>query len=212
MKDDVYYKSLYRAFIDSRLDRDISGGGYYEEHHIKPRVMGGTNDPNNLIMLTCKEHYFAHLILVKAYPKVRRLKNAVTAMIGTMQTRGHYSSRSYSLARKVATLEMPPKTELEYKYFKEEKSMKILGEEYDVSDMTICKWFKVYDIKAIPATEKAKQRALNFDLAEFTEDYKNLTIPQVMEKYQVSRSTVIDRVRRYDIPRKCPQRTPKSHR
>lgn len=32
-----------------------------------PRIFGGTNDPSNMVVLTFREHFIAHLILWKAY-------------------------------------------------------------------------------------------------------------------------------------------------
>lgn len=40
--------------------------GPIEFHHIRPRSLGGRDTPDNLVMLTVKEHYVAHLLLYKA--------------------------------------------------------------------------------------------------------------------------------------------------
>lgn len=40
-------------------------GEYFETHHIVPKSLGGTDDKNNLVNLTAREHYIAHLLLVK---------------------------------------------------------------------------------------------------------------------------------------------------
>lgn len=40
------------------------------KHHIIPRHMGGTNDPENLISLTPEEHAEAHRILYGNYGKI----------------------------------------------------------------------------------------------------------------------------------------------
>jgi hypothetical protein len=55
----------YRKLIDTRksLKRDI----YTESHHIKPKSLGGDNSKSNLIDLTPKEHYIAHLLLAKIH-------------------------------------------------------------------------------------------------------------------------------------------------
>lgn len=37
--------------------------GYYEIHHIIPRCKFGSNDENNLVLLTYKEHILAHMLL-----------------------------------------------------------------------------------------------------------------------------------------------------
>ena len=36
-------------------------------HHIVPRAEGGSDDESNLVMLTAREHYIAHLLLAKIY-------------------------------------------------------------------------------------------------------------------------------------------------
>ena len=40
--------------------------GYFEKHHIIPRCMQGTNDKDNLVLLTAREHYLCHYLLWKA--------------------------------------------------------------------------------------------------------------------------------------------------
>ena len=40
---------------------------YYESHHIIPKWLGGDNSKNNLVLLTAREHYVAHLLLWKHY-------------------------------------------------------------------------------------------------------------------------------------------------
>lgn len=58
------YSKHYIALIESRKSRSITG--YTEKHHIVPKSLGGTNDKDNLVRLTAREHYIAHLLLVKA--------------------------------------------------------------------------------------------------------------------------------------------------
>lgn len=38
---------------------------YTETHHIKPRSLGGTDDIDNLVELTAREHFICHWLLVK---------------------------------------------------------------------------------------------------------------------------------------------------
>ena len=203
MKDSVYYKELYERFIDSRKQRSIISGGYYETHHIRPRIIGGTNSKDNLIRLTLKEHYFAHLILAKAYPKVKGLKKALAGMIGMMSYRGA-SSLSYSLARQMVTIEVPPKNELEYKYFNQHKSMKVLGEEYNVSDMTICKWFKIYEIEAIGFGQRHKsKRPSKEELeCEYNKAIQQMEFKSLSKKYGVGISTINVWLGHYKIQRR----------
>jgi hypothetical protein len=38
---------------------------YVEKHHIIPKSLGGTDDTNNLVSLTAREHFISHWLLVK---------------------------------------------------------------------------------------------------------------------------------------------------
>lgn len=40
-------------------------GTYYESHHIIPHSLGGSDDNKNLVLLTAREHYLCHWLLVK---------------------------------------------------------------------------------------------------------------------------------------------------
>ncbi len=57
----------YRTFILTRKRRVLSEHFYTERHHILPRSFGGSNHKDNLIFLTAREHFIAHLILWKAF-------------------------------------------------------------------------------------------------------------------------------------------------
>lgn len=60
------YQEIYNRLIDNTTDR-ILQDVYMEEHHILPVSMGGTDDIDNLVKLTAKEHYVAHHLLYKIY-------------------------------------------------------------------------------------------------------------------------------------------------
>ncbi len=55
---------------------------YTEKHHIIPKCLGGSNDVSNIVVLNAREHYIAHWILTKVYPKNRKLLYAFGAMCG----------------------------------------------------------------------------------------------------------------------------------
>jgi hypothetical protein len=48
--------------------------GYKELHHIVPRSLGGNNSKNNLVQLTAREHFIAHLLLAKATDDPKMIK------------------------------------------------------------------------------------------------------------------------------------------
>ena len=63
------YSNIYNDLIASRrlLNRKSIKNGTLEKHHILPKSLGGTNDKNNLVYLTVREHFVAHLLLTKMY-------------------------------------------------------------------------------------------------------------------------------------------------
>lgn len=58
------YKRIYDDLISYR-QQNVLSTGYIEKHHIIPRSLGGTNDSANLVSLTGREHYVAHLLLAR---------------------------------------------------------------------------------------------------------------------------------------------------
>lgn len=81
------YKNQYNKLVTRAKSRSISG--YKETHHILPRSMGGTDEPQNLVELTAREHFIAHLLLLKIYPNNYSLIKAVN-----MMCMGHKQHRS----------------------------------------------------------------------------------------------------------------------
>jgi ssDNA-binding Zn-finger/Zn-ribbon topoisomerase 1 len=83
----------YVRFLSTRQEpQDL-----IEVHHILPRCLGGTDESENLIPLTLREHYVAHLMLVKAYPNSIGLKAALALM---SEHRANCTSRLFASFRK----------------------------------------------------------------------------------------------------------------
>lgn len=62
---DIKWKKWYDRLIKTRQNRVKDSLVYYEKHHILPKSMGGSDNNDNLIWLTPREHFIAHLLLVK---------------------------------------------------------------------------------------------------------------------------------------------------
>lgn len=90
------YKNHYSRLIERAKFREICG--YTERHHIKPKCIGGTDDPSNLISLTAREHFIAHLLLMKMYPDKQGLVKAVIMMCCGHQER-KVNNRIYEWVR-----------------------------------------------------------------------------------------------------------------
>lgn len=62
------YSRIYSAFIADRQKKQaVARLGYFEQHHITPRSLGGSDDDENLIDLTPEDHFFAHLLLARIH-------------------------------------------------------------------------------------------------------------------------------------------------
>lgn len=95
------YNKLYNQLIEGRLNNKPNG--YCELHHIKPKSIGGSDVSSNLVYLTAREHYIAHLILHRIH---RRSETAFALWMmqcksDTNEGRPHIkNSRMYEWARK----------------------------------------------------------------------------------------------------------------
>lgn len=75
--------------------------GYKETHHIQPRCMGGTDLASNLTQLLPEEHFLAHQLLMKIYPRNYLLGLAVIRMTGAKQVcPGRSKNKLYGWVRR----------------------------------------------------------------------------------------------------------------
>jgi hypothetical protein len=102
------YKKQYTNLITSRLNRKIEYGKYYEKHHIVPKCWGGSDNKNNIIYLTAREHYVAHWLLYRMRPNSNGISFAFWKMTfpGPKFTERIYiiSSRAYSEAKEAMSI------------------------------------------------------------------------------------------------------------
>jgi len=81
------YNCIYENIISKakqleleRIEKKKKRLQYLENHHIIPKCLGGSNDKDNLVLLTPKEHFLAHKLLVKMHPENRKLNYAYWMM------------------------------------------------------------------------------------------------------------------------------------
>lgn len=68
--------------IKNKRTLDKNSVNFYSEiHHIIPRCKGGSDDDNNLVLLSMKEHILAHILLSEAFPEFPELAAAAKMMI-----------------------------------------------------------------------------------------------------------------------------------
>jgi 5-methylcytosine-specific restriction endonuclease McrA len=59
------YETIYNELIYKAKQRPKIIGQYYEKHHIVPKCLGGSNNLDNIVRLTAREHFIAHKLLFK---------------------------------------------------------------------------------------------------------------------------------------------------
>lgn len=91
------YSRIYNSIIQHALlsPRKKGKGVYYERHHIIPKCLGGTNDGSNLVLLTAREHFVCHKLLIEMHPDNWDLAYALTGFLSTKHSR-IVSSRDYA--------------------------------------------------------------------------------------------------------------------
>lgn len=88
------YERIYHELVNRGKNRTLCEG---EWHHILPRSMGGCDARHNLVHLTYREHFIAHVLLYKIH-KNRQMAFALGRMInGSDGLR--CSSKTYEIAR-----------------------------------------------------------------------------------------------------------------
>lgn len=94
------YSATYERLMEKRRREPLPSG---EEHHILPQSCGGSNLPENLIVLTMREHWLAHALLCRMYPRDskewRSMQAALCMMSTTRDDVRLKTSRLYQAAR-----------------------------------------------------------------------------------------------------------------
>lgn len=97
------YSKIYENLVNRAKNRKIIG--YVESHHIIPRCMGGGDSKDNLANLTAREHFIAHLLLVKIHKNNFKLVRAVAMMcVGNCERK--ITNRLYGKYRELFKLAM----------------------------------------------------------------------------------------------------------
>lgn len=97
------YTKCYYNIVNRASSRVICPESYTENHHILPRSLGGSDEGDNMVRLTAREHFICHLLLPKFTAGNDRYKmvHALWFMANTKKLGNRYkpSSRIYESAR-----------------------------------------------------------------------------------------------------------------
>ena len=98
-----YEKIYYDLVLSAKLYPKKSD--YYENHHIQPSSMGGSDNQSNMVKFTAKQHYIAHFLLWKHYKSIGDIKSKhkmarAFNMMRRDKTGKRYVSSTYEIAKK----------------------------------------------------------------------------------------------------------------
>jgi hypothetical protein len=96
------YTRIYFSIIDDAKNRILDG--YQERHHIIPQSLGGSNDKDNIVSLTAREHFICHLLLTKmvegkSKSKMYQASWMMASTVGRGQNRYKVNNRTYEFLR-----------------------------------------------------------------------------------------------------------------
>ena len=94
------YFLAYQRLIAKATAR-VCLDGYVERHHILPKALGGSDNSSNLVALTAREHFLAHVLLAKIHGGT--MWQAVIVMKGGKNR--YCNSRLFEIARRYAFIE-----------------------------------------------------------------------------------------------------------
>lgn len=113
------YERVYYSIISKAIQRYEVGirwngdGNRYEKHHIRPKSLNGTNDENNLVLLTPREHFIAHWLLVKMFEKGSNERKKMLCAFWKMKVireiggeKRYLNSRAYDKLKREFSLQM----------------------------------------------------------------------------------------------------------
>lgn len=94
------YQRIYDEIIERAKSRGLNKKlleGYFEKHHIIPKCLGGSNDKDNLVLLTAREHYICHYLLWKSNKDSVSLTMAYHKMI---HQSNEFQARKFNITSK----------------------------------------------------------------------------------------------------------------
>ena len=89
------YTRCYEQIIERAQLRTLPANTYVERHHVIPRSIGGDNSKSNLAVLTAREHFICHWLLIKMLsPGIERSKmfRALSLMKAKTKDQHRYTS------------------------------------------------------------------------------------------------------------------------
>ncbi len=97
------YQRQYDTIINNATqeNRKKNKEVYYEEHHIVPRCLNGSDEKSNKVLLTAREHFIVHKLLTLIYPHNSKIALAFHMITFDKNLGRKVSARDYEYARTI---------------------------------------------------------------------------------------------------------------
>lgn len=97
------YYTWYNAIVNHRMKNPLEDDAYREVHHIIPKSLNGSNDRDNLVALSAREHFICHYLLTKIYPvgsnEWYKMQHAFMMMAADKHGKRYFNARLYEACR-----------------------------------------------------------------------------------------------------------------
>ena len=101
-------KTYFKICKNAKEKNRNRNNNYYENHHIQPKSLGGSNNKSNLVLLTAREHYLVHFLLYKHYKSINEKNGMIKMghafhrmMHGNIKQDKKFNSHQYEIASKI---------------------------------------------------------------------------------------------------------------
>ena len=103
---DNRYARIYNSIVVRAQKRGLCKRvltGYFEKHHVVPKSLGGSDLNENLVLLTAREHFLCHMLLIRMTEGWRqeKMRRAFACMVFLPNSDLKRSSRSFMTARAI---------------------------------------------------------------------------------------------------------------
>lgn len=173
------YYTIYYNIINNARSRKNIDNSYTEKHHIIPQSLGGNDHPDNLVLLTAREHFICHRLLTKI--TIGRDKAKMVFALNGMLSSNKFQSRHISQSKTYEKIRRDFATEMSILH-----SGKTLSSETR-SKISNAKKGKISGMKGKTHTKETKEILSN----HAKNNYDILFSPDTISKRRQSRSGYI---------------------
>jgi hypothetical protein len=169
------YKVWHDNIITKAKNRALTC--YTEKHHILPKCLGGSNNEDNLVRLTAKEHFIVHMLLCK-FTEGRNRHLVLVAFEGMCRLKS--DKRNYKITSRVSAKlreESREHSHMKTDKYKQMFSKRMLGN-------TITLGFKHKEETKNKIAERMKGNKNTLGMIFINKDGKNKVVkPELVDNY-----------------------------